>query len=87
MSDPLHAMPTVYILLSLKDHRTYVGSTDNFDQRFKQHNLGYAKSTKNRAPFKLLFTEEFPTSREAKKRELYYKSGAGRRKLKEFFRS
>ena len=80
-------MPTLYVLQSLKDNRTYVGSTNNFDRRFKEHNLGHVKSTKHRVPFKLLFTEEFSTSKEAKKRELYYKSGAGRRKLKAYFTS
>jgi len=42
---------------------------------------------KHRIPFKVLFTEEFEALKEARKRELYYKSGAGRRKLKEFFKS
>ncbi|MBI4037613.1 GIY-YIG nuclease family protein [Candidatus Curtissbacteria bacterium] len=80
-------MHTVYILQSLKDKRTYVGSTDNFERRLLQHNSGRVKSTKHRTPFKVLFTEEFETIQEAKKREQYYKSGAGRRKLKEFFES
>lgn len=87
MSDPLPSKPTLYVLQSLKDHRTYVGSTNNFEKRLLLHNSGRVKSTKHRIPFKLLFTEEFPTSKEAKKREHYYKSGAGRRKLKEFFKS
>ena len=78
-------MPTVYIIQSLKDQRTYVGYTDNFDRRFKQHNSGLVKSTKHRIPFKLLFKEEFNTSLEAKKRELWWKSSSGRKKLKEFF--
>ncbi len=75
----------IYVLQSLKDDRTYVGYTDNVKRRLIQHNSGYVKSTKHRIPFKLLFTEEFETSKEAKKRELYWKSGAGRRKLKEYF--
>ena len=80
-------MASVYILKSLKDNRTYVGSTNNFERRLAEHNTGRVTSTKHRIPFKILFTEEFETSREAKKKELYYKSGAGRRKLKEFFKS
>ena len=75
----------VYILQSLKDLRTYVGFTDNFDRRLKQHNSGLVKSTKHRIPFKVLYYEVSTTSKEAKKRELWYKSGAGRRKLKEYF--
>ena len=75
----------VYILLSIKDNRTYVGFTDNIERRFTQHNAGQVKSTKHRRPFRILFTEEFETSSEAMKRELWWKSGSGRRKLKEFF--
>ena len=79
-------MFTVYILQSLKDFRTYVGSTNNFARRFKEHNSGKAKSTKSRLPFKLLFKEEFESGLDAKKRENWWKSGAGRRKLKEYFK-
>ena len=78
-------MFSVYLLLSLRDKKTYVGFTNNFNTRFKQHNLGRVNSTKHRAPFKLLFKEEFNDIKEAKKREIWWKSGAGRRKLKEYF--
>lgn len=80
-------MHFIYVLQSLKDKRTYVGYTDNVERRLIQHNSGYVKSTKHRIPFKLLFAEEFETSKEAKRRELYWKSGAGRRKLKEYFKA
>ncbi len=86
MSDPLSSKPTLYVLLSEKDNRTYVGSTSDFEKRLLLHNSGRVKSTKRRTPFKLLFAEQFETLKEARKRELYYKSGAGRRKLKEFFK-
>ncbi len=75
----------VYILQSLKDHKTYVGFTDNFTRRFMEHNSGKSKSTKHRLPFKLLFKERFKTKSEAKKRELWWKSGAGRIKLRDYF--
>lgn len=78
-------MYTVYVLQSLKDGKTYVGYTNNFERRFKQHNARQVKSTKYRTPFKLLFTEEFKSMNEAKKRESWWKSSTGRRKLKEYF--
>jgi len=78
-------MFTVYILQSPKDNKTYVGFTNSFERRFEQHNLGKSKSTKYRAPFRLLFKEEFESSTEAKKYELWWKSGAGRRKPREYF--
>jgi len=80
-------MFVVYILQSLIDHKTYVGYTENFERRLKQHNSGLSKSTKYRAPFKLLFKEEFIDKREAKKCELWWKSGVGRRRLKKLFNS
>lgn len=80
-------MYTVYILQSEKDSRTYVGYTKDFTNRLKMHNSGQVKATKYRFPLRVLFTEQIKDEHEAKKRELYWKSGAGRRKLKEFFKS
>ena len=82
---PARKMYQVYILQSLKDKRTYVGYTQNLDERLKEHNTGQNISTKHRAPFRIIHSEEFSTIKEAKQRELYWKSGGGRRKLKEFF--
>lgn len=75
----------VYILQSLIDSRTYIGYTDNLERRIKQHNSRKSKSTKYRAPFKLLFNEEFDNISEAKQRELWWKSGIGRKRLAEYF--
>jgi putative endonuclease len=75
----------VYILQSSTDKKTYIGSTDNLERRLKQHNSGKVQSTKHRIPLKIIFTEEFSTLAEARKRETWWKSGAGRRKLKECF--
>lgn len=82
---PLDIMFTVYVLQSLKDSKRYAGHTHNYDRRINEHNLGRSKSTKYRAPFKLLFKEEYSELIEAKRRELWWKSGSGRRKLKEYF--
>jgi putative endonuclease len=76
----------IYVLKSLRDNRTYVGYTNNLIQRIYKHKTGQVKSIKNRLPIKLLFSEEFPTAHEAKRRELWWKSGAGRRKLKEIYK-
>lgn len=74
-----------YILQSLKDQRTYVGYTSDLNERLARHNAGQVTATQHRCPLKVLFYEEYPTMQEAKKRELYWKSGAGRRKLKKLF--
>jgi len=44
----------VYILKSLKDNNLYVGRTNNFERRFKEHNSGKVQSTKSRRPFALI---------------------------------
>jgi putative endonuclease len=73
----------VYILLSLKDHKTYIGSTDNLKRRIKQHKEGKVFSTKNRLPIELIYDEKYKSLEEAGYVEKYYKTCAGRKKLKE----
>jgi len=72
----------VYILFSLKDNKTYTGSTNDFQRRLLEHQLGKVTATKNRLPLKLIHSEKFETLEEARSREHYYKSCAGRKKLK-----
>jgi putative endonuclease len=75
----------IYVLQGSKDNKTYIGYTANLAERLEYHNSGRVPATKHRGPLKLLFSEEFPKMTEAKKREQYWKSGAGRRKLKQYF--
>ena len=82
---PARLMYYIYILQSIKDKRTYTGYTNNLEERLKKHDSGQVISTRYRRPLKLLLSEKYTTAKEAKKRESWWKSGAGRRKLKEFF--
>ena len=59
---------TVYILISLKDSKRYIGMTSNLDRRLTEHHSGLVKSTKNRRPMKLIYTEEFDSKEDAMKR-------------------
>ena len=79
-------MYQVYILKSLKDFRTYTGHAKIAIDRLADHNAGRVDATKNRRPLEIIYTEDLDTLGGAKKRELYWKSGAGRRKLKEYFK-
>jgi putative endonuclease len=65
---------SVYVLQSLKNGRYYVGSTNDIVQRIKMHNDGRVLSTKAHRPWKLRYTETFPTKSEASKREFQIKS-------------
>ena len=71
-------MSCVYILRSKKDRKRYIGSTDNIDRRFEEHQRGKVASTKNRRPLAIIYTEEYRTRNEAEKRERFFKSGKGR---------
>jgi len=72
----------IYILFSGKDDRTYVGYTHDLERRLKCHHTGRVSATKNRRPLVLFYHEEFETMTGAKRRELWWKSSSGRRKLK-----
>ncbi len=72
-----------YILKSEKDGRYYYGSTSELDKRIRSHNSGKVKSTKNRRPLKLHYTEEFEGKTEAIERERYFKTRTGFNWLKE----
>jgi len=67
----------VYILKSLKDHKRYIGSTNDLERRFNQHQVGLVRSTKYRRPFVKIFHEEFDTETEARMREKYFKTHKG----------
>jgi len=78
-------MPFVYILLSQKNNITYVGSTTDLERRIKEHNSGQNFSTKKHIPWKLFYKEEYVTLIEARIREKYLKSCAGRKFVKKLF--
>ena len=67
----------VYILISKKDNRHYIGSTSDVMARLNFHNAGLQRSTKNRAPFELVLFEEYDSKEEALKREKQIKSWKG----------
>ncbi|HEY4755448.1 MAG TPA: GIY-YIG nuclease family protein [Ignavibacteriaceae bacterium] len=71
----------VYILKSKKDNKRYIGFTNNLDRRINEHNSGLVKSTKNRKPLILIYTEEFERKTEAMAREKFFKTGKGRELL------
>ena len=68
----------IYVLRSLKDNRRYIGMSKHPDKRLLEHNAGYTKSTTGYRPWILIYKEEFDTLQEARKREVFLKSGIGR---------
>src|ERR1700741_1010889 len=70
-----------YVLLSEADYLLYIGFTTNLENRIKTHNSGGSKSTSYRRPLKLIFCEYYLFEEDALKRELYFKTTAGKKAL------
>jgi putative endonuclease len=50
-------------------------------KRLREHNPGKSKYTSGHRPWKLIYIEEAGTSLNARKREKYFKSAAGKKHL------
>jgi putative endonuclease len=68
----------VYAIRSLTRPYLYVGITYNVKERVGRHNDGRERTTKGYRPFELVWTEAFNTRAEARRREIYLKSGSGK---------
>ena len=64
----------VYILLSEKDKKLYVGCASNLENRLKAHNQGKVSATCNRRPMTIIHSEEFTDKGKAFQRERYLKT-------------
>ena len=73
----------VYTLFSLFDRKLYTGFSTDLKNRLSQHARGEVESTKNRRPLKLIHYEYFTDQEDAKAREVFLKSGFGRKQLKQ----
>jgi len=69
---------TVYVLYSEKYKKHYTGFTSNLENRVMSHNeLGKDWTAKYR-PWKLIFTKDFDSKKDAIVYEKWLKSGVGR---------
>ncbi|PIZ00854.1 excinuclease ABC subunit C [bacterium (Candidatus Howlettbacteria) CG_4_10_14_0_8_um_filter_40_9] len=73
----------VYILLSIKNNKPYVGYTSKMvKERLDEHNVGTNKWTRNNGPFKLLYYESYYCKKDAIHRENFLKGGVGKKLVK-----
>ncbi len=79
------AMYYVYVLKSTQHRKSYVGYTDNTQRRLQEHNAGKSIFSRKYRPWKIIYIEKFITESEAIKREKYFKTHAGRKKLSSLF--
>ena len=79
-------MYSVYGILSESNNRVYIGQTKDVNERLKQHNNGYVKSTSTDVPWRIIAIELFSTREEARWRERQLKKSKGARDkwLKQF---
>ncbi|MEM9142641.1 MAG: GIY-YIG nuclease family protein [Bacteroidota bacterium] len=72
----------VYVLYSAKFIKTYIGITRSAEKRIIEHNGKKSNYTSKYVPWKVIHVESYGTRTEARKREKYLKSSAGRRWMK-----
>mgnify|MGYP002138733947 CR=1 FL=1 len=74
-------MYTVYLLKDQND-KVYKGMTNNLARRLREHISGKTITTARMKNLQLVYKEEFTDKIQARSRELYFKTAAGRRFLK-----
>ncbi len=74
-------MYTVYVLQD-DSGKLYKGMTSDLNRRFAEHSRGKTKTTSKMKDIFVVYTEEYVTRLEARAREKYLKTAAGRRFLK-----
>ena len=68
-----------YILKSKKSGRFYTRATNDLRKRLKLHNDGKSNFTKKDKPYELIYYEACKDKEDAFAREIYLKSGYGKR--------
>ena len=71
----------VYVIQSEKDHGLYIGMSGDLRRRFREHQGGESQSTKGRRPWKIIYYETYLEEQDAAGREIFLKSGGGRKFL------
>ncbi|KKU11400.1 MAG: GIY-YIG nuclease superfamily protein [Parcubacteria group bacterium GW2011_GWB1_45_7] len=73
----------VYILENQNDKFWYIGYTSNLERRILEHQHGKGgRTTSIKNDWHLIYSESYLNNKDARGRELFLKSGAGRRFIK-----
>jgi len=78
-------MYIIYWLINKDTNRTYVGFSNNLKRRLLDHKNKKVKTTKNFGKLRCYILEKVDNLETARQREKYWKSAAGRKKLKVLF--
>lgn len=71
----------VYVIQSELDSGLYIGMSGDLRRRLREHQGGESQSTKGRRPWRLIYYEAYLDRADAEGREIFLKSGGGRRFL------
>ena len=71
-----------YVLQSKKSGNFYTGYTNDLRKRLREHSESKFGYTKSRGPYHLIYYEACLDEDDARSRELYLKTGKGKRYLK-----
>lgn len=74
-------MYTVYVLRDING-KFYKGMTNDLPRRLREHKSGNTRTTSLMNNAKIVYKEEFKSFDDARRREVYFKTAAGRRFLK-----
>jgi putative endonuclease len=77
----------VYAIVSEKDGIIYVGMAKDCQTRLEEHNSGKSNYTSSHIPWRLFYSEYAGDSMEARTREKYFKTAAGKRRLRAILNS
>ena len=78
----MRSMFYTYFLQSENYDETYIGFTGDLKSRIKEHNQGLTPSTRRYKPWKLIYYEACANEQDARSREVYLKTGMGKRYVK-----
>jgi len=76
-------MQFIIYVLNDNDGKLYKGLTNNLARRLAEHRRGKTITTRRMENIEIVYTEKYSNFGEARKRELYLKSAAGRKFLKQ----
>ncbi|OHA89395.1 MAG: hypothetical protein A3C70_01425 [Candidatus Zambryskibacteria bacterium RIFCSPHIGHO2_02_FULL_43_14] len=73
----------IYVLECQNDKSWYIGYTSNLKKRLTEHQSGHgSKTTKKKENWRLIYCEGYLNIEDAKGREVFLKSGSGRKFIK-----
>ena len=73
-------------LLKLNDSTIYTGRSDDLKRRIAEHNKGKVRSTKFKLPMKLIYYEAYVEKKDAIDREIFLRTGDGRKGIRKQLR-